>query len=380
MTCSPSASPDGALDSDRRVGEVIRDHNTGMLRSLLARTGLAGYLGRLWRPDVDDALKPVRKDLRLLISQVEGLKAALAETQQLAARADRMAAQVKLAAVLNREQRQTIADAGGRLDPARVGAHVRSAIESATMCLEPYEHMVVDNLLPPDLYDLLIESIPPEPFFDYHDPIKRNLRFPMDLGPTLSDMAWGFFDEVVTAQMIRPAVLDRFHEPLQHYYDAIFGEEHRGRANDMPLCVNSGRLMLRRRGYHLDPHRDPKHSVLTCLVYFARPGDDEAHGTQIFSVADDTEADYKQTYYPEQAGHPCTLVKVVPFRPNSLLVFLNSRGAHGASIPNDAPESLARYSYQFYIGPKKEALGALIRQLPEARRRLWQAKGNRDQM
>ena len=349
-----------------------------MLRSLLTRTGLAEYLGRLWRPDLEEALKPVRKDVRLLISQVEALQATLERTQQLAARADRIAAQVKLAAVLNREQCHTVTRAGELLDSARVAAHVRASIESAPIILEPYEHMVVDDLLPKDVYDLLIEAIPPEPFFDDHDPIKRNLRFPMELGPALSAMVWGFFDEVVTEQMIRPAVLARFRDPLERHYDSIFGVEHCARAALMPHRVNSGRLMLRRRGYHLDPHRDPKHSMLTCLVYFARPGDDEAFGTQIFSVADDTDADYKQTYYPEQAGHPCTLVKVVPFRPNSMLVFLNSRGAHGASIPADAPESLARYSYQFYIGPEKEALGALVRQLPDARRRMWQSKDSRD--
>jgi hypothetical protein len=345
-----------------------------MLRSFLTRTGLAAYLGRLWGPDVDEALKPVRKDLRLLLSQVEALQASLVHTQQMASRADRIAAQVTLTAVLNREQCQAVARARALLDAARVGEHVRAAVESAPLILEPYEHIVVDPLLPRDVYDLLIEALPPEAFFDDHDPIKRNLRFPMALGPTLSAMAWGFFDEVVTDQMIRPAVLARFHEPLQRHYDSIFGAEHRDRAVAMPHRVNSGRLMLRRRGYHLDPHRDPKHSMLTCLAYFARPGDDDAFGTQIFSVANDSDANYKQTYYPEQAGHACTLVKVVPFRPNSMLVFLNARGAHGATIPADAPESLIRHSYQFYIGPEKEALGALVRQLPDTRRRMWQNK------
>jgi len=349
-----------------------------MLRSLLTRTGLASYVSRLWQPDVDDALKPVRKDIRLLLGQVEALQATLEQTRQLAARADRQAAQVRLTTVLNREQHHIVARASERLDAVRIAAHVRAAIESAVLVSEPYEHMVVERLLPQDVYDLLIESIPPEPFFDDRDSIKRNLRFPMELGPTLTGMVWGFFDELVTDQMIRPAVLERFAAPLQHHYESIFGPDFRARASVMPHRVNSGRLMLRRRGYHLDPHRDPKHSMLTCLVYFARPGDDEAFGTEIFSVANDSDADYKQTYYPEQAGNTCTLVKVVPFRPNSMLVFLNSRGAHGATIPADAPESLARYSYQFYVGPEKDALGTLIRQLPDSRRRMWQNKEGRE--
>jgi hypothetical protein len=349
-----------------------------MIRSWLTRTGVAGFVGRLWRPDVEDALKPLRKDVRLLLNQVEALEASLERTERLASRADRTAAQVKLTAVLNREQCHKAARVAELLDSTRVATHIRAAIESTPLVLEPYEHMVVEQLLPRDVYDTLIDAIPPEPFFDDHDPIKRNLRFPMDVGPTLTGAVWGFFDDAVTAEMIRPAVLDRFHGPLLRHYDAIFGPEFQARADAMPHRVNSGRLMLRRRGYHLDPHRDPKHSMLTCLVYFARPGDDEAFGTQIFSVTDDADADYKQTYYPGQSGRTCTLVKVVPFRPNSMLVFLNSRGAHGASIPADAPESLERYSYQFYIGPEKDALGALIRQLPDQRRRMWQNKEKRD--
>ena len=83
-----------------------------MIRSWLTRTGLAGLMGRLWRPDVEDALKPVRKDVRLLLNQVETLGASLERTERIAARADRTAAQVKLTAVLNREQCHAAARVG----------------------------------------------------------------------------------------------------------------------------------------------------------------------------------------------------------------------------------------------------------------------------
>ena len=119
-----------------------------MIRSWLTRTGLAGFVGRLWRPDVEDALKPVRKDVRLLLNQVEALEASLERTERLASRADRTAAQVKLTAVLNREQCHKVARVGELLDSTRVARHVRAAIESASLVTEPYEHMVVDRLLP----------------------------------------------------------------------------------------------------------------------------------------------------------------------------------------------------------------------------------------
>ena len=349
-----------------------------MLRALMTRSGLTAQLGKLWKPDVEDLLKPVRKDVRALQRAVERLETALAETSQGAQRAERLAAQVKLTAVLNQAQHSAVARLSDRLDAPRIGAHVRAAIAAAPLVEEPFEHLVVESLLPADVYELLIEAIPPEPFFDAHDPIKRNLRFPMEFGPALSAAVWAFFDDVVTRQMIRPAVVERFQMPLQRHYDAIFGRAFRERAKGLAQSVSGGRLMLRRAGYHLDPHRDPKHSMLTCLFYLARPGDSDAYGTQLFSVANDSDASYKQTYYPEQEGRQCELAKLVPFRANSMLVFLNSRGAHGATIPPDAPASLERYSYQFYVAPDKAQLGELIRLLPEPLRRMWQSKGGRE--
>jgi hypothetical protein len=323
-------------------------------------------------------MKPVRKDVRALQRAVERLENSLGTTSQTADRAERLAAQVKLTAVLNREQHATVARLSERLDASRIGAHVRAAIAAAPLLDEPFEHLVVGSLLPDDVYQLLIEAIPPEPFFDAHDPIKRNLRFPMEFGPALSASVWAFVDDVITRQIVRPAVVERFREPLQRHYDAILGRRFRERAEGMAHAVSGGRLMLRRAGYHLDPHRDPKHSMLTCLLYLARPGDSDAHGTQLFSVAGDSDASYKQTYYPGQEGRRCDMVKLVPFRANSMLVFLNSRGAHGATIPADAPASLERYSYQFYVAPDKAQLAALIHELPEPLRRMWQSKSDRN--
>jgi hypothetical protein len=114
--------------------------------------------------------------------------------------------------------------------------------------------------------------------------------------------------------------------------------------------------------------------MLTCLMYLAARGDDESYGTKIFRVTGDQESSYTQTYYPEQNGATCELVKTVPFRPNSMLVFLNGTGAHGVDIPADAPADLQRFSYQFYVGPEGESLGALIAALPEERRELWKGK------
>ncbi len=128
-------------------------------------------------------------------------------------------------------------------------------------------------MLPDAFYELLIRAIPPVEFFHDRDPIKQHLTFPMEFGPQLSAVAWDYMDGVIARRIIRPAVLEKFHDPLQRHFASMFGPAFVERANALPQSVHGGRLMLRRPGYHLGPHRDPKRAMLTCLLYLARPGD-----------------------------------------------------------------------------------------------------------
>jgi hypothetical protein len=128
--------------------------------------------------------------------------------------------------------------------------------------------------------------------------------------------------------------------------------------------------MLRRPGYHLDPHLDPKRVLITGLLYFPRPGDSEEHGTSFYRIDGRVVRDHATTYYPGVAGHVCELARTVPFRPNTAVVFLNS-AAHGADLPVDMPKTHERYALQFYVGPPIERLRAVLRRLPDAEQRPW---------
>jgi hypothetical protein len=345
-----------------------------MLASLVKRTGLAARLRAAWRQDVHDATEPLRNEVRRLARDVERLTTLLQETAARASRGDQVAAQVMLAMQSDERDRELVARLPAVLDEGRIAAHVREAVAAARVEGDPCEHIVVEPLLPEDVYALIVRALPPEPFFSRNDPTKQDLTLPLEFGPALAVRAWNFVDQVVAQRILRPIVMQKFDEPLQRHYAAVFGDAFRGRAAQLPQASSGGRLMLRRPGYHLAPHRDPKRSFVTCLLYLARPGDSESYGTQLFRVSGDREADYKQTYYPEQAGARCELLKTVPFRPNTLLAFVNSRGAHGATIPADAPADASRYAYQFYVAPHSEALSSLIRTLPAERRRMWQNK------
>ena len=60
------------------------------------------------------------------------------------------------------------------------------------------------------------------------------------------------------------------------------------------------------------------------------------------------------------------------FKPNRMLVFLNSVGAHGAFIPADAqPATLERYLYQFRLGPTTKTIRRLLSLMSPDKAALW---------
>jgi hypothetical protein len=352
-----------------------------MFSWISARLGILERLRAAWKQDIRRQTDPLRGDLKDLIRSVDavqasltqavdGLRAEMKDVSERQTRAEQRAAQLRQIVLWNEKHHELLADLPRLLDPSRVIPHVRAAIERAPIHLDPFPHAVVEELFPWDVYETVLRAIPPSTFFS-GEATKQNLRLPIDDGPALTCRVWTFVDGVVARDGIVPAIIEKFKEPLRAHYATVFGPAHRDRAEAMPQAASGGRVMLRRAGYYLAPHRDPKRSMVTCLLYLARSTDQEQFGTEIYRVSDDRESSYMQTFYPEQHGSRCELVRVIPYRPNSMLVFVNANGAHGARIPADAPPGLERYSYQFYVGPGPETLSDLIADLPADRKAMW---------
>ncbi len=252
------------------------------------------------------------------------------------------------------------------LDNERIRKHVARAIAGATLEREPFPHILVDKWLPTDTYKLMVEGLPAPVFFADRGETRQRLSVPFRLAPEFSRRVWQLITRDVVSRVAGPCLNEKFASVIREYAGA-FSPDLEGL--DLSLRTSNGHIMLRRPGYVIAPHRDPKWGWLICLVYLARPGDNEAYGTQLYRVRDDVEAPNHKPYYVDPAR--CELVTSVPFRANTLMVFLNSAGAHGASIPADAqPPSLERYLYQFRLGPTDETKDALLERMsPEARER-----------
>jgi hypothetical protein len=320
------------------------------------RQALLPDFRHLWTRDFEERFRDLQKNLTRLEGEVSELKDAHR-------------------ALALREWQLTRSDLldglESRLTVSTLGSHVRAAIQGAELRVDPMPHIVVPDLLPPDFYELLIKAIPPAETFPTRDPVKQDLEMSaLDAAPALTRRVWRFFDEDLVRDVVGPALLDRFRDAVVERYAEIGDEAFRARAATIPHSTFAGRILLRRPGYQLRPHLDPKRVALTGLLHLARPGDSEAYGTQLFKVKQRFVASGMKTFFPEDAGLSCELSGTVPFRANQLLAFVNSGGAHGATLPEGA-SLRERYSYQFYVKPVDRAFKDLLRTLPAGSRGSW---------
>jgi hypothetical protein len=268
---------------------------------------------------------------------------------------------------LDWEQQKDLQRLPTELNRETIGLHVCKAVSAATLHLDPCPHIVVEEWLPPSFYDTVIRALPPAIFFADREVSRQRLLVPFPVAPAYSQRVWRFLADEIVAGSLRDALSDKFEAVVRDYVETFCPTPTGFRER---LHPSDGRIMLRRPGYVIPPHRDPKWGFITGLVYLARRGDQEAYGTQLYRLREDAEAPNDKPLYVDEAR--CELVRSVPFRPNTLLAFLNSTGAHGASIPADAkPASLERYVYQFRLGPDGSAIKRLLAAMPADGRARW---------
>jgi hypothetical protein len=344
---------------------------------LLTKIGVLSYLRSRWREDQQRSSDKVEarfdRHMETIATRLEKIESALRTPKDTGNTSTRVEALEQSLRELTRRERRLEAalrfNAEHRerrhqsqaFDVERVARHVAAAIDGTPLETDPMAHLVVDSLLPPETYDALIDAIPPVELFRDKDDNKQNFKLhSVDVAPEWTLTALGFMEECLIPRMIVPALLQKFETHIHATYERKYGPTLGEHVAALPHIATAGRLMLRRPGYHLDPHLDPDRVVVTCLLYFARPGDDESFGTSFYRIDGDPVIDRRNTFYPGHAGHRCDLVKRAPFRPNSAVAFVNSGGAHGAGIPTSAPAGTERYAYQFYVSPEPAALAALI--------------------
>ena len=311
------------------------------------KTALLPEFRRAWSKDFDASVRTLQREL----SHVQAELAELRRTHD-----------TLVVKEWTQSREPLLANLEARLAIEPIRTHILKAVEDASVSAEPTTHTVIENIFPKDFYELVNAAIPPAELFPSRDPVKQDFHLDEHLegAPLLTRRVWRFFDEDVVAGILAPALHHRFHAAVVDHYTETAGGDFGTRAAAIPHRGFAGRLHLRRPGYYLKPHLDPKRVVITGLVYFARPGDSEAYGTSFYRINGTPKIDRTSTFYPESQGLKCDVVKMVPFKANSAVAFLNYGGAHGADIPKTAPRDTERYAYQFYVSPEPGALATIV--------------------
>jgi hypothetical protein len=253
-------------------------------------------------------------------------------------------------------------------DGDRLAAHAAAAVARTPLQLDPFPHAVIENLLPEDAAEELLGALPSSVFFK-RNAMRHQLQVPFVFAPAYSRLVWGIFFEKVVTETLLPALTEKFRPALDDFVRTHWPGLRSMAEGGIELRVANSRLMLRRPGYVIKPHRDPRWAFLTCLVYLPGPKDVESYGTQIYRLRNEPTVTHSSPLWVDPSE--CELVKDVPAERNTALVFLNSTGAHGASIPSDAPSDTERYLYQVHFSVEGNMRQKLIETLEGAARSSW---------
>ncbi len=317
--------------------------------------------------------KAMTRELRTITRQLEQIEQRLASQDKVLAAVPQLQAQIqRCVTAYTKDARQAarMPSLRARLGGGEaIASHVASAVARAVLELDPFPHVVIENLLPEDLSDDLIGALPPAAFFTSEKMSRQELEVPFEFAPEYSRLVWGRLllegdhrgDGAGTDREV-PARAGRFRAVALAGVGLALSGRHRPAglqfAADAPPP-----------GYVIKPHRDPRWAFLTCLVYLPKSPEHQIYGTQLYRLRQEPELTHNSPLWADPSE--CELVKEVPARRNTALVFLNSTGAHGASIPRDAPADTARFLYQVQFGVDEGTREKLVDSLDGAKRASW---------
>jgi len=210
--------------------------------------------------------------------------------------------------------------------PKRLAGQLAALIAAARIEPVPAPYIFIENLFPDDLYaEILRQFERTAPFFKekVHQTGERYFgSYPERMEITLGDLRGrspvaAFWEEIFRA-LKSEAVFAALLEKFRPGFEARFGKA----AATLALRGRIARTLLlthHRPGFHVGPHTDAPRKVLTCVINCAERAGLEHLGTVM--------------YLPKQRGFtsdgrehldPARFdrVRVVPFKPNSALIFL----------------------------------------------------------
>lgn len=223
--------------------------------------------------------------------------------------------------------------------------HIVNAINSTEIHKEPFEHVYIQNIFPPEYYEQIFRNLlksdayyKPQVHtghpsrFHGHYPSRTQLYVPEELqgAPTLD-----FFTnlkDILSSEEIFVALKEKFKEGFDKRFN-------RGESIEELRNMIKPVLLLAKHGkpHFLSQHTDIKTKVFTLIFNFPETDDKEYLGTKLYYHKDkDFECDGMTHHKPDNF----ILSHNVPFRKNSLLIFLRTnKSFHAVDLISDTETS-----------------------------------------
>jgi hypothetical protein len=223
-----------------------------------------------------------------------------------------------------------------------VEAHIAAAVAEAPLSDRPFPHMLMEQVLPEWLYEMLRRAWPAAEFFGQPKPSRRIL----DLGeghgsfaqlPDTLQRFWVTLQSEVLQRMLGGAMVHRYASCFDAKFERLLPGYAAGGWRTFGLEFERAGLMMHSPGFELRPHIDSSRYAVVYLLYC--PADD-AHleeGTDLYEMpatasAGATGVHSMRTSYPEIPPGIAPTVSL-PYRRNSLATFLVAeRSLHGVTI------------------------------------------------
>jgi len=232
--------------------------------------------------------------------------------------------------------------------------------------LDPYPYIVIENALPQDLYDRLASEYP-EQILDGATTGFRDFRYKQsNFSKKFITPLWQNFIDFHTSKKYKTQVIQALLPGMRKYYPEITDKyldidvslRHGGKARttaamEVQFVMNSADSEKIRT-----PHLDQAKELFACLFYMKKPEDTSTGGDLV--IYKKLEKDMK--FHLGRVAPTAKIQEVarIPYKANTLVIFLNSSDSvHGVS-PRINAEVFRRYvNVDCHIAEKLFALDYL---------------------
>jgi len=237
--------------------------------------------------------------------------------------------------------------------------HVLGKIASTEFCTDPFPHIIVDEIFPPDFYELVMNdldkiSTDTNLFNVFHKPSqkkKNNTRTEVCIidenldvneandyfdfalmkksedvfNETVKNTSLGALCDIMTSDALKDALLNKF---------AVYLEERMKGKTSKQLCKKI-RLNRDTGGFKLTPHTDTEFKFLFGVMYLAKDKDHPQFGTDLYKHKHGLKSWRTTPLDVRLTEDQFVKVKQANYLPNRFAVFLkNDESWHGVNISN----------------------------------------------